>query len=85
MGCCEHGNEPLGYTKGMEFLDQLSEYSFLQKDLFHEVSVIISRIYGTFFFKHGRYLWKCNAVFKPSTNSYLKTTSFMSEIGRNEK
>jgi hypothetical protein len=25
-GCCEHGNEPSGSIKGMEFLDQLSDY-----------------------------------------------------------
>jgi hypothetical protein len=25
-GSCEHGNEPLGYIKGKEFLDHQSDY-----------------------------------------------------------
>jgi hypothetical protein len=29
----EHGNEPLGSTKGREFLDQLSDYRLFKGDL----------------------------------------------------
>jgi hypothetical protein len=29
---CEHGNESFGSIKGEEFLDLLSDYSFLKKD-----------------------------------------------------
>jgi hypothetical protein len=25
-GCCEYGNEPSGFEKGGEFLDQLNEF-----------------------------------------------------------
>jgi hypothetical protein len=32
-GPCEHGNEPSGYMKGGEFLDRLSDYYLLKKDL----------------------------------------------------
>jgi hypothetical protein len=31
-GSCEHGNEPQGSIKGVEFLDSLSDYWFLKKD-----------------------------------------------------
>jgi len=27
VGCCEYGNEPVGFIKGEEFLDQLSDLS----------------------------------------------------------
>jgi hypothetical protein len=33
-GFCEHGNEPSGSTKGGEFLDHLSGYSFSRTLLF---------------------------------------------------
>jgi hypothetical protein len=29
---CKHGNDPSGYTKGGEFLDQLSDNLLLNKD-----------------------------------------------------
>jgi len=32
VGSYKHGNEPLGAIKGMEFLDQLSDYQLLKKD-----------------------------------------------------
>jgi hypothetical protein len=32
-GCYEHGNEPPGFIKGREFLDQSSDYQFLKEDL----------------------------------------------------
>jgi hypothetical protein len=32
VGCCEHGNEPLGSIKGGEFLDYLSNCQLLKKD-----------------------------------------------------
>jgi hypothetical protein len=31
-GSCEHGNEPPGYIKGREFIEQLSDYQLLKKD-----------------------------------------------------
>jgi hypothetical protein len=31
-GCCEHGNEPSGFIKGGEPLDQLNDYQLLKKD-----------------------------------------------------
>jgi len=30
MGSCEHGNEPSGSIKGMEFVDYLSDYWILK-------------------------------------------------------
>jgi hypothetical protein len=30
-GFCEHGNEPSGSIKGVEFLDYLSDYQLLKK------------------------------------------------------
>jgi hypothetical protein len=33
----EHGNEPLGSTKGRDFIDQLSYYQLLKKTLLHEL------------------------------------------------
>jgi hypothetical protein len=30
-GSCEHGNEPSGFIKGREFLDQLRDYYLLRK------------------------------------------------------
>jgi hypothetical protein len=32
VGCCEHGNEHLGYTEGSEFLGQLTICQFMKKD-----------------------------------------------------
>jgi len=32
VGCCGHGNEPLGSIKGGKFLDQLSDYYWLPKN-----------------------------------------------------
>jgi len=29
---CEHGNEPLDFIKGGQFLDQLSEYKLIKKE-----------------------------------------------------
>jgi hypothetical protein len=31
-GSCEHGDEPSGHIKGVEFLDQLSDCWLLEKD-----------------------------------------------------
>jgi len=31
-GPCEHDDEPLGYIKGKEYPDCLSDYQFLKKD-----------------------------------------------------
>jgi len=31
-GSCEHGNEPSGSVKDVEFLDQLSDCQLLKKD-----------------------------------------------------
>jgi hypothetical protein len=31
-GCCEHGNEPSGSKKGVDFLDQVSDYHLPKKD-----------------------------------------------------
>jgi hypothetical protein len=31
-GSCEHGNEPSGFIKGEEFLDQLRDHNLLKKD-----------------------------------------------------
>jgi hypothetical protein len=30
-GFCEHGNEPSGFIKGREFLDQVRDYRLLKK------------------------------------------------------
>jgi hypothetical protein len=41
VGSCEHGNEPLSFIKGGEFIDQLSDYELFKKDsssLLHGVS-----------------------------------------------
>jgi len=35
-GCCEHGNEPWGFLRGGEFLDQLS-ISLSKRTLLHAV------------------------------------------------
>jgi hypothetical protein len=32
VGLCDHGNEPLGFIKGGELLDQLSDYQIFKKD-----------------------------------------------------
>jgi hypothetical protein len=32
MGSCEHGNEPLGSIKDMEFCDKLSVYQLVKND-----------------------------------------------------
>jgi hypothetical protein len=32
VGSCEHGNEPSGCVKCLEFLDRLSKYYFLKMD-----------------------------------------------------
>jgi len=31
-GYCEYGNEPSGFIKGGEFVDQLSDFQLLKKD-----------------------------------------------------
>jgi len=38
VGPCEHCNEPSGSIKGEEFLDQLSDFSFSRRNLFHGIS-----------------------------------------------
>jgi hypothetical protein len=35
-GSCEHGNEPMGSAKDRKFLDKLSKYQLLKRDLLHE-------------------------------------------------
>jgi hypothetical protein len=32
VSSCEHGNEPSGYIKAREFIDQLNDCSLLMKD-----------------------------------------------------
>jgi len=31
-GSCQHGNEPSGFIKGEEFLNELNDYQHLKKD-----------------------------------------------------
>jgi hypothetical protein len=42
---CERGNELLGYLKGVEFLDKLSDYQSMKKGCFMKV-VISLMIYS---------------------------------------
>jgi hypothetical protein len=39
--CCEHGNVPLGFIKGVEFFDQLSDYKLLKKN---SVDIVLVRL-----------------------------------------
>jgi hypothetical protein len=37
-GCCEHGNKPLGYISGGDFLNIQVTVRFIRNTLFHGVS-----------------------------------------------
>jgi len=44
VGSCKQGNEPYGFTKRREFLDQLKYYiSFSRRTLFYAVSSNVGR------------------------------------------